>query len=278
MTKAKERIQKAKTIVVKVGTSTITHKNGNLNLKVIEKLVRVLSDLKNEGRDIVLVTSGAIGVGRAKMGMEQRPATMPEKQALAAIGQVHLMYIYAKLFGEYGHTASQVLLTKDVLDEENRKANALNTFKMLLQYKSVPIVNENDTVSTEEIESVVNFGDNDTLSAIVSVLIGADLLILLSDIDGLYDKNPKVSRDACLIPVVTGIDEEILRLGGETNGSLGTGGMRTKLNAARVCGACGIPMVIANGDNPENLYGILTGQEIGTLFVPKDNGSIPEEE
>ncbi len=274
MMNAKQQIVHAKTLVVKVGTSTITHANGNLNLKIIEKLVRVLSDLKNQGRDVILVTSGAIGVGRAKIGLTERPTTMPEKQALAAIGQVHLMYIYSKLFGEYGHIASQVLLTKDVVDEEKRKLNALNTFKTLLMYQSIPIVNENDTVATEEIESVSNFGDNDTLSAIVAVLVEADLLILLSDIDGLYDKNPKVCKDAQLIPVVEGITEEILEVGGDTYGDLGTGGMRTKILAAKTCTESGIPMVITNGDDPDNLYRILSGENVGTLFIPVRKESV----
>ena len=264
MTRTMDRIMSANTIVVKVGTSTITHANGNLNLMIIERLVRVLSNLKNQGKDVILVTSGAIGVGRAKMGLEKKPDSIPEKQALAAIGQVNLMYIYSKLFGEYGQLTSQVLLTKDVLDKGEREQNTINTFKTLLSYNSIPIVNENDTISTEQIE----FGDNDTLSAIVAVLVKADLLILLSDIDGLYDKDPKVHTDASLIPVVYGISEEILNMCGNTQGTLGTGGMKTKIAAASICNSYDIPMVITNGDDPDNINKILAGTEVGTLFIP----------
>lgn len=264
MTRTEGRILSAKTIVVKVGTSTITHPNGKLNLMIIEKLVRVLSDLKNQGKNVILVTSGAIGVGRAKMGLLQRPDTIPEKQALAAIGQVNLMYIYSKLFGEYGHITSQVLLTKDVLDRSEREQNAVNTFQTLLKYNSIPIVNENDTISIEQIQ----FGDNDTLSATVSVLVKADLLILLSDIDGLYNKDPNENKDVELIHVVYGITDDILNACGSTHNSFGTGGMKTKIAAAQICIEHGIPMVIANGDDPHNIIRILAGEDVGTLFVP----------
>lgn len=259
-----QRIKNAKTIVVKVGTSTITHHNGTINLLVVEKLVRALSDLKNENKNVVLVTSGAIGVGCSRMGLRKKPETLPEKQALAAIGQVNLMHVYSKLFNEYGQIASQILLTKDVIEDEQRKNNAINTFNTLFQYGSIPIVNENDTVATEEIE----FGDNDTLSAVVAVLVNADLLILLSDIDGLYDKNPKHYPDAKLIPVVYGITRQIEQNCQNTDNSFGTGGMITKLAAARICNRHGIPMVIANGDNPYNICRIVNGELVGTIFVP----------
>ena len=264
MTRTEGRILSANTIVVKVGTTTITHPNGKLNLMIIEKLVRVLSDLKNQGKNIILVTSGAIGVGRAKLGFLRKPDSIPEKQALAAIGQVSLMYIYSKLFSEYGQLTSQVLLTRDVLDRGEREQNAVNTFQTLFRYNSIPIVNENDTISIEQIQ----FGDNDTLSAIVTVLVKADLLILLSDIDGLCDKDPNDNEDAELIHVVYGITEDIKKACGNTHGSLGTGGMKTKIAAARICHDHGIPMVIANGDDPNNIIKVLAGEDVGTLFVP----------
>lgn len=274
MERLKSEITSANTIIVKVGTSTITHDNGNLNLMKIEQLVRVLSDLHNQGKKIILVTSGAIGVGRAKMGLRQKPGSIPLKQALAAIGQVNLMYIYSKLFSEYGQVVSQILLTKDVIDSEHKKFNAINTFNTLFDLNSIPIVNENDTISTEQIEHGGNFGDNDTLSALVSVLVKADLLILLSDIDGMYNKNPKLHSDAKLIPIINGITDDIKACAGGTSDSLGTGGMKTKLAAAKICNENGIPMVIANGDNPKNIYKILQGEDVGTLFIP--NGKVKE--
>jgi len=260
-----EQIKNAQTIVVKIGTSTLTHDNGSLNLCLIEKLVRVLSDLRNQGKHIILVTSGAIGVGRAKMGLKTRPTSIPQKQALAAIGQVSLMHIYSKLFIEYGQIVSQVLLTKDVIEDEKRRMNSYNTFETLLHYGSIPIVNENDTVATEEIE----FGDNDTLSAVVASLVKADLLILLSDIDGLYDKNPKIHADAKLIPVVHEITEEIMAHCEDTNSDVGTGGMKTKISAALICSKHHIPVVITNGADPYNIGKILQGELVGTLFIPR---------
>lgn len=259
-----EKIRGAKTVVIKVGTSTITHHNGTINLLVVEKLVRALSDLKNEDKNVVLVTSGAIGVGCSRMGFTKKPDSLPEKQALAAIGQVNLMQVYSRLFSEYGQIAAQILLTKDVIEDEVRKLNAINTFNTLFSYGSIPIVNENDTVATEEIE----FGDNDTLSAVVAVLIKADLLILLSDIDGLYDKNPKHHSDAKLIPIVYGITRQIEENCQNTDNNFGTGGMITKLAAAKICNSHGIPMVIANGDNPYNICRIINGELVGTIFVP----------
>lgn len=267
-----QKIKNAKTVVVKVGTSTITHHNGTINLLIVEKLVRALSDLKNENKNVVLVTSGAIGVGCSRMGLTKKPESLPEKQALAAIGQINLMHVYSRLFSEYGQIASQILLTKDVIEDEKRKLNAINTFNTLFRYGSIPIVNENDTVATEEIE----FGDNDTLSAVVAVLVKADLLILLSDIDGLYDKNPKHHPDAKLIPVVYGVTRQIEENCQGTDNSFGTGGMVTKLAAAKICNSHGIPMVIANGDNPYNICRILNGEPVGTIFVP--NGEEDKDE
>lgn len=252
----------ANRVVVKVGTSTLTHKTGMLNIRRIENLVKVLSDLKNSGKEIVLVTSGAIGVGVGKLSLTERPNDMPTKQACAALGQSELMYVYDKYFSEYNHNAAQILLTRDIIEDENRKQNVINTFARLLDLKVIPIVNENDTVSIEEIE----FGDNDTLSAIVSELVCADLLIILSDIDGLYDKDPKQNKDATLISVVNEIDDTIVSLAGGAGSSLGTGGMVTKLHAARICMNVNIPMYIVNGENPNNIYDLLDSKTVGTLF------------
>jgi len=262
MENVRQRVSTAKTVVIKVGTSTITYANGSLNLSAIEKLVRVLADLKNQGKNVVLVTSGAIAAGVNRMGLEKKPASVPEKQALAAIGQGNLMHIYSKLFAEYGQTAAQVLLTKDVLDGGIREKNACNTFITLFKYGSIPIVNENDTVATEEIE----FGDNDTLSAIVASLIDADLLILLSDIDGFYDNDPKTCKDANLIQYVSEITPLIEQMSSGTQNGFGTGGMKTKIAAARICMANDIPMIITNGDNPGNIRRASDGEQIGTLF------------
>ena len=266
MTELKKKIMDAQTIVVKVGTSTITHANGSMDFHLMEKLVRVLADLRSDGRNIVLVTSGAIGVGRFRMGMSERPSSLPQKQALAAIGQVSLMYIYSKFFSEYGQVAAQVLITGDVVDDELKKQNTYNTFCTLLDYGVIPIVNENDTVATEEIEPY--FGDNDTLSAVVAELIDADLLILLSDIEGLYDKNPKTHENASLIPIIYDVRSQVIHGVEDTNNDLGTGGMKTKIGAARISCAASIPMIITNGDDPDHIYEILEGKDVGTLFVP----------
>lgn len=252
----------AKRIVFKVGTSTLTYDNGKLNIRKIESLVRVLSDLRNSGKDIILVTSGAIGVGVAKIGRSERPKALPHKQAMASIGQCELMYLYDKLFSEYHNTVAQILLTPDVVDSPIRKQNAQNTFETLMEYGVIPVVNENDTVSTEEVE----FGDNDTLSAIVSKLVHADLLIILSDIDGLYDKNPKDHSDAKLIGEVYGVNDEIRALAGGAGTSRGTGGMVTKLSAAEIANGAGIDMIIINGDEPCGIYDVLEGKQIGTVF------------
>ena len=252
-----------KKVVVKVGTSTLTHETGKLNLHRIEKLARCLSDLKNQGMDIVLVSSGAIGVGMGQLGLHERPHSIREKQAAAAVGQCELMFIYSKLFNEYGHNVAQILLTKDATDNTERRENILNTFNQLFEYAGViPIVNENDTVSVEEIE----FGDNDTMSAIVAKLIGADLLIILSDIDGLYDHDPHKDSEATLIPVVLKVDESIKALAGGTSTNLGTGGMVTKIIAAEIANNAGCDMVLANGENPDILYDIFSGNFRGTLF------------
>jgi len=252
-----------KRIVVKVGTSTLTHESGKLNLRRVEMLTRVLSDLMNQGLEIVLVTSGAIGVGVGKMGLSERPTEVPQKQAMAAVGQGQLMSIYDKFFSEYSQTCAQVLLTRDVLEDEDRRNNAINAFSTMFEYGIIPIVNENDVISTFEI----NFGDNDTLSAYVARLVSADLLIILSDIDGLYDKNPKENPDAMVIPVVYEITDKITSLAGDTSGKFGTGGMVTKIKAAEIATKYGINMIIANGSKLDELYDIFDGKSVGTLFT-----------
>lgn len=256
-------ITQAKRIVVKVGTSSLTYPNGALNIRRVGTLVRVLSDLKNSGREIILVSSGAIAVGVGALGLKERPADIPSKQACAAIGQCELMYTYDKMFSEYRHKVAQVLLTRDCVDMPQRKQNVVNTFERLLEMHVIPVVNENDTVATEEIE----FGDNDMLSAIVGNLCGADLLIVLSDIDGLYDKDPHRFADASRIDYVETIDDRIKKLAGGKGTALGTGGMITKINAAEVANSCGFPMVIMNGETPEDIYHFFDGERIGTLFA-----------
>ena len=250
-------------IVVKVGTSTLAHATGRLNIQRMERLCKVLSDLKNAGHEIILVSSGAIGMGVGKLSLSARPKDMPTKQAAAAIGQCELMYFYDKLFSEYNHIVAQLLITApDLAEGGSRKAHFHNTLARLLELGALPVINENDTVSTDEIV----IGDNDTLSAIVSATVSADLLILLSDIDGLYDRDP----DAKLIETVPVIDARILSLAGDKGSELATGGMVTKLHAAQIATASGCEMVIANGEKPEVLYDIVGGKRVGTRFlIPK---------
>lgn len=250
-------------IVVKVGTSTLTHATGRLNIRRVETLCRVLSDLKNAGHEIVLVSSGAIGMGVGKLSLKERPRDIPGKQAAAAVGQCELMYTYDKLFSEYNHTVAQILLTSSDIDHEERRSNIQNTLFRLLELDALPIINENDTVTTDEIV----IGDNDTLSAVVAVTVRADLLVLLSDIDGLYTADPHKDPSARLIPRVEALTEEVLALGGGKGSALGTGGMATKLHAAQIATQAGIDMMIANGDRPERLYEIVEGQPVGTRFV-----------
>lgn len=250
-------------IVVKVGTSTLAHKTGRLNIRRIEQLCKVLSDLKNEGHEIILVSSGAIGMGVGKLNLKKRPDDIPTKQAAAAVGQCELMYTYDKLFTEYNHTVAQLLITAPDIESPTRKQNFHNTMERLLELDTIPIINENDTVSTDEIV----IGDNDTLSAIVTANTNSDLLILLSDIDGLYDKDPHKFSDAKLIPTVEKIDENIIALAGEKGSELGTGGMVTKIKAAQISTSAGCDMIIANGENPELLYKIVAGDTIGTRFI-----------
>lgn len=253
-------------IVVKVGTSTLAHPTGRLNIQRMEKLCKVLSDLKNMGHEIILVSSGAIAMGFGKLNLSERPKDVPTKQASAAVGQCELMYIYDKLFTEYNHTVAQLLITAPDIEEGGvRKQNFHNTLARLLELGALPVINENDTISTEEF----GIGDNDTLSAIVAVTIQADLLILLSDIDGLFDGDPRKNPDAKLNDTVERIDEHIISLGGGSGSNLGTGGMATKLRAAQMATAAGCEMVIANGQSPEVLYDVAAGKRVGTRFLAK---------
>ena len=260
---------KKQRIVVKVGTSTLTHESGALDLRSMERLVRTLADLNGMGHEVILVTSGAIGVGTAKMGLAQRPKELRMKQAAAAVGQCRMMHIYDKLFSEYNRTVAQILLTGDDTEESDRAQHLRSTFFALLEMGIIPIVNENDSVSSAEIESGHHkvFGDNDTLSAIVAALCSADLLVLLSDIDGLYDADPKSHPDAKLLHQVTELTPDILAMAGGAGTWRGTGGMATKLSAARVAMEAGCDMVITNGCKTENLYGIVAGEDIGTRFI-----------
>ena len=250
-------------VVVKVGTSTLAHSTGLLNIRRVENLCRVLSDLKNAGHEIILVSSGAIGMGVGKLSLKSRPSDIPTKQAAAAVGQCELMYTYDKLFSEYRHNVAQILLTASDIEQPQRRQNFHNTLTRLLELHVLPIINENDTVATEEI----NIGDNDTLSAVVAANIQADLLILLSDIDGLYDADPHKYPDARIIHTVSEMTDEIIALGGGSGSALGTGGMATKLQAAQIVTAVGTDMIIANGEHPELLYRIMDGEVVGTRFL-----------
>ena len=254
-------------IVIKVGTSTLAHAGGRLNIRRVELLCKVLSDMKNAGNQIVLVSSGAIGMGVGKLGLSGRPEDMPGKQAAAAIGQCELMYTYDKLFAEYNHTVAQILLTADDIQDNRRRGYVHDTLERLLQWGVLPVVNENDAVAIDEIGIHTTIGENDSLSAIVAKLVDADLLVLLSDIDGLYTADPRVDLNAKLIDEVPEITPEILSLAGGSGTSLGTGGMATKLKAAQIATEAGIDMVIANGETPEALYQLLEGKNIGTRFV-----------
>ena len=252
-------------IIVKVGTSTLAHATGHVNIRHMERLVKVLSDLKNAGNEIILVSSGAIAMGVGKMNLPGRPEDIPGKQAAAAVGQCELMYTYDRLFSEYNHTVAQILLTADDVENDDRRANFENTMERLLSLRVLPVINENDTIGTAEIA----VGDNDTLAAIVAESTRADLLILLSDIDGLYTADPHTDPQAELIPVVREITPELEALAGDEGSALGTGGMVTKLRAAKLVTENGCDMVIMNGDHAELLYDLLEGKPIGTRFLGK---------
>ena len=249
-------------IVIKIGTSTLAHPTGHLNIRRVEQLCKIMSDIKNAGHELILVSSGAIGMGVGKLGLRERPKDIPSKQAAAAVGQCELMYTYDKLFSEYHHTVAQLLITGDDTTNDTRRLNFTNTLNRLLELGALPVINENDTVATDEIV----IGDNDTLAAIVARSVHADMLILLSDIDGLYTADPHTHPEAALLHHVARVDDHIREIAGISNSTQGTGGMVTKLHAADICLGCGCKMVIANGNNPGNLYDILEGKTVGTTF------------
>lgn len=259
---SREDLKNAKRIVVKIGTTTLTRDNGELNLERISKLSWILSDIINQEKEVILVSSGAIAVGTKRLGLTTRPRDTKGKQATSAVGQAVLMQIYQNLFMQYNQCIAQILLTKDVLEDATRKENARNTFFSLFDLKIIPIVNENDTISVEELE----FSDNDNLSSYVACLVDADLLIILSDIDGLYDKDPKSNKDANIISLVNVIDESIYSIAGDSSSSLGTGGMHTKISASERASKKNIKTVIASGEDPTILFDILEGKNVGTLF------------
>lgn len=258
-------VAKAQRIVIKIGTSSLTYENGRMNLRRVDRLAMVLSDLMNQGKELILVSSGAIGIGAKKMGLKERPRDTRGKQAAAAVGQCELMYLYDKAFSSYSHTVAQVLLTRDDIAIPRRKRNMQNAFSYLIENGIIPVVNENDTVSVEEIE----IGDNDSLSARVAELVDADLLVLFSDIDGLYDCDPHKFHDAKIIERVFDVDK-VRPLAGGAGSRLGTGGMMTKLDAAELAVNAGIHMIITNGEYVDALYDILDGTAVGTLFVSKN--------
>ena len=253
-----------KRVVVKVGTSTLTHNTGRLNIRRVEMLVKTLADLQNAGHEIILVSSGAIGLGMSKLGLREKPKDTPTKQACAAVGQCELMYLYDNLFSNYSLNVAQLLLTKYILLED-RKINVQNALNRIIELGSIPIINENDTVAIDELE--LEMGENDSLAANVAVLANADLLIIMSDIEGLFDKDPNKYDDAELIPVVPEITEEIKAIAGGAGSSLGTGGMATKIKAAEIAKKGGIDLIIMNGRDPRHLYKVFENKQVGTLFL-----------
>lgn len=259
--------QKKKRVVIKVGTSTLTHKTGRLNIRRVEQLVKTLADLQNSGKEVILVSSGSIGLGMAKLGLIERPEDTPTRQACAAVGQCELMYMYDNEFSKYNVTVAQLLLTKYVLLED-RRVNVENAVKRLIAQGVIPIVNENDTVAIDELNLKV--GENDSLAAIVAVIAEADLLILMTDIDGLYDSNPREHADAQLVPLVMKIDDTIRQSAGGAGTAFGTGGMRTKIKAAEIAWEKGIDTVIMNGKNPEKLYDLFENEGVGTVFAASE--------
>ena len=260
-------ISEKKRIVIKLGTSTLAHKTGKLNIRRMTNLVRVISDLHNSGREIIMVSSGAVGLGAGKLGLPEKPKDTKMKQAVAAIGQCELMHVYDDMFAKYSVTVGQILLTKTIINNENHCENFKNTVENLVQMSVIPIVNENDTIAIDELE--LEIGENDSLSALVAELSGADLLLILSDIDGLYDDDPRSNPDAKPVYVVDEITPEIEAMAGGAGSSLGTGGMSTKINAAKIATEAGIDMVIMNGKDPELLYDLFEDKDIGTIFLGK---------
>lgn len=258
-------LKNVKRLVIKVGTSTLTYETGKTNIRQMKKLVTVISDIVNSGIEVALVTSGAIGVGVGKLGLKERPVTTAGKQAAATVGQCELMFMYDKMFGEYGHSVGQFLVTKRDVENDECRTNLINAFEKTFEFGSIPIINENDAVAVEEIV----YGDNDSLSAIVAKLIKADALLILTDIDGLYDKNPKEDEYARIIPVVEQITQSVYDMAGGKGSKFGTGGMITKLQAAQIATKAGIDTIVLNGQDPENLYKILEGHQVGTFFVAR---------
>lgn len=267
----RKNLMEAKRIVIKVGTSTLTYDTGKINFSRIDKLARIISDLSNQGKEVILVSSGAIGVGVDKMKLLEKPKTIREKQAAAAVGQCELMHMYSKFFSEYGHIVAQILLTRDIMGDDNCRKNVVNTFETLLENGVVPIVNENDSVSVVEIKigQKDTFSENDTLSAIVAKLTQADLLVILSDIDGFYDSDPRKNPDSKLLSVIEEITPEIEACADGAGTKRGTGGMVTKLTAAKIATKAGVDVILTNGSHPEAIIDILSGEKIGTLFVGK---------
>lgn len=262
----REQLKEAQRIIIKVGTSTLIYPNGNVNLGAFDQLAFALTDLNNQGKEVILVSSGAIGVGLNKLHMEKRPKMIPEQQAVAAVGQAEIMNIYNQRFLTYSQQTAQVLVTRDVIEYPESRRNVTNTLEQLLKMKIIPIVNENDTVSVDELDHITKFGDNDQLSAIVSQLTHADLLIMLSDIDGFYSDNPFLNKNAVLYSHIPAVTDDLMARAGDKGSALGTGGMRSKLQAAkRVLDSHGT-MVLANGKHPQIIFDIINGEEIGTLF------------
>ena len=249
-------------VVIKIGTSTLAHSTGHLNIKRVEEICKVISDIKNAGNQVIMVSSGAIGMGVGKLNLTKKPSDIPTKQAAAAVGQCELMYAYDRMFSGYSHTIAQILITKDDFSHEDRHQNFINTLEKLLEFNVLPIINENDTIATSEIK----VGDNDTLSSYVAKSVHADILIIMSDIDGLYTANPSTHKDATLISEVTSLTDDIIALGEGAGSELGTGGMKTKLDAAKICMESNCEMVIINGKNPNLLYDVLEGKQVGTRF------------
>lgn len=265
----REHLKDSKRIVIKVGTSTLTYDTGKINFTRIDKLARIISDLSNQGKEVILVTSGAIGVGVDKLKMPERPKTIREKQAVAAVGQCELMHMYSKFFSEYGHTVAQILLTRDIMSDDHCRENVVNTFETLLKKGIVPIVNENDSVSIVELKvgQRDTFSENDTLSALVAKLIEADLLIILSDIDGFFDSDPRKNPDSKMLSIINEITPDIELCAEGAGTKRGTGGMVTKLRAAKIATRSGVNVVLTNGSNPEIIMDIINGQDLGTMFV-----------